>query len=152
MEDKYSISIYTTLIKREQVTIVCNTGWGTFLKLPTECWENIEKYIAVYSPKEICDAAQSEDKDYYEKIFSLLIEKKILTKEKETIDTIDVSLTNRCNLQCMHCAASAKKVSDKENLTTTQWKTIMDKIILAQPNLIVLTGGEPLVRTDLKKL
>ncbi len=152
MEDKYSISIYTTLFKRDQVTIVCNTGWGTFLKLPTECWKNIEKYIAVYSPKEICDAAQSEDKDYYKKIFSLLIEKKILTKEKETIDTIDVSLTNRCNLQCMHCAASAKKVSEKEDLTTTQWKTIMDKVILAQPNLIVLTGGEPLVRTDFEEI
>lgn len=52
----------------------------------------------------------------------------------------------------MHCAASAKKVSDKENLTTTQWKTIMDKIILAQPNLIVLTGGEPLVRTDFEEI
>lgn len=144
----YELSIYTYIIEKNNITIVCNTGFGTYLKIPTECWKVIEKYVGKFSPKEICESAHKEDREYFSRIFDLLIEKRILVLDKEWLDTIDLAITNRCNLQCAHCAASAEAMSAEEILTTQDWYNIIDKVLAAKPNLLVLTGGEPLVRGD----
>ena len=148
LKEKYKISEYVHVINKENITMACSAGYGTHLKMPAECWETIKKYLEAYTPQEICDAAHVEDKGYYIQIFTALIDKKILVSGKERIDTIDMAITHRCNLCCAHCAASAGSVSEKEFLTTEQWKTVIDKVLAVNPGLIVLTGGEPMVRTD----
>ncbi len=63
------------------------------------------------------------------KIFTSLINKKILVSGREGIDTVDMAITHRCNLHCTHCAASAVSVSEKEYLSTEQWKTVIDNVL-----------------------
>lgn len=148
LSEKYELSIYVYTIERKNITMVCNMGFGTYLKLPTECWQTIEKYIVHFSPEEICEAAHVEDREYYREIFASLIEKRILVQDKEWLDTIDLALTNRCNLQCTHCAAAAETMLAEEKLTTADWYDIIDKVLAVKPNMLVLTGGEPMVRKD----
>lgn len=120
LNQRYQVSIFCYLLKKGDMAIVCNTGCGTHLKIPVECWETIEQYITAYTPTQICDAACEEDRDYYEQIFKLMIDKKILVSEREWLNTVDLVITNRCNLQCKHCAASAETLLGEEILSTTE--------------------------------
>ncbi|MCD4655872.1 radical SAM protein, partial [bacterium] len=61
-------------------------------------------------------------------------------------------LTHRCNLRCAMCFVwkhGDSQLAEKE-LTTDEWKHVIDQI----PNhaIVTFTGGEPLVRKDLREL
>ena len=64
------------------------------------------------------------------------------------------NLTKRCNLACAHCYISAGSwhATDDE-LSTDQCLRILDEILDVNPNpMLILTGGEPLLRDDLETL
>lgn len=56
-------------------------------------------------------------------------------------------LTNACNLACIHCRASAIKDPAPDELSTEQAKHFVDELVEYKP-IIILTGGEPLLRAD----
>lgn len=56
-------------------------------------------------------------------------------------------LTNACNLACIHCRASAIKDPAPDELSTAEAKHFMDELVEYKP-IIILTGGEPLLRSD----
>ncbi len=57
-------------------------------------------------------------------------------------------LTGRCNLNCVHCRACAS-MKEEEGLTTEEAKKLLDDIAEHYNPVIVLSGGEPLLRKDL---
>jgi AdoMet-dependent heme synthase len=57
-------------------------------------------------------------------------------------------LTGKCNLNCVHCRASAQKERDPQELSTDNIKRVIDDILSFSKPIIILTGGEPLVRED----
>jgi len=59
-------------------------------------------------------------------------------------------LTGACNLRCTHCRASAGAISDDE-LSTAEALSFIDSLAPHGP-LLIMTGGEPLMRTDLFEL
>ena len=64
------------------------------------------------------------------------------------------NLTKRCNLACAHCYISAGSwhATDDE-LSTDECLRILDEILDVNPNpMLILTGGEPLLRDDLEAL
>lgn len=64
---------------------------------------------------------------------------------------ISWNLTQRCNLLCTHCYISAvPEVSNSAELTTQECRRVVDEIAQINPNaLLILSGGEPLLRPDL---
>ncbi len=62
---------------------------------------------------------------------------------------MDLALTYRCNNDCIHCYNEKK--GGKE-LSTGEWKKILDKLWKAGIPHIVFTGGEPTMREDLPEL
>jgi radical SAM protein with 4Fe4S-binding SPASM domain len=61
-------------------------------------------------------------------------------------------VTKGCNLRCIHCRASATELSSPCDLTTRTALNIIDQIAdLANP-ILVLSGGEPLYRSDIFQL
>lgn len=61
-------------------------------------------------------------------------------------------VTTRCNLDCTHCYASSVD-SAKEELTTAEGKKLLDQIAEnGEIRMIVVTGGEPLLRKDIFEL
>lgn len=64
------------------------------------------------------------------------------------------NLTQRCNLACAHCyiAAGPWHAAGGE-LTTDEVRRISDEILALNPSpMFVLSGGEPLLRTDLEDI
>ncbi len=58
-------------------------------------------------------------------------------------------LTKRCNLKCKHCRAEADDISFAGEMGTDEIKKIIDDITSFVKPILVLTGGEPLYRTDI---
>lgn len=65
--------------------------------------------------------------------------------------TISWNLTQRCNQRCAHCYLSAfPGASATMELRTEECFRVMDEIAEVNPDvLLILTGGEPLLRPDL---
>ncbi len=62
---------------------------------------------------------------------------------------IAFEVTRSCNLDCIHCRAGASKGPYEGELTTEEVFRILEEIReIAQP-IIILTGGEPLLREDI---
>lgn len=75
--------------------------------------------------------------------------------EVEAPFLVALNLTRRCNLACAHCYLDAGTLRDGEagELTTDQVKALIDDIAdLSQETMVVLTGGEPMLRPDLTEL
>jgi radical SAM protein with 4Fe4S-binding SPASM domain len=58
-------------------------------------------------------------------------------------------LTKRCNLRCAHCRAVPEAEADPHELSTPEGFRLIDELALIGRPLLVLTGGEPLLRDDL---
>jgi len=66
-----------------------------------------------------------------------------------------INLTKRCNLACAHCYMNAEtlKYGGESELTTEEVRDLLDDVASRSTGtMIVLTGGEPLLRGDLEEL
>ncbi len=58
-------------------------------------------------------------------------------------------ITRRCNLRCVHCRSSSElKVNDHPDFSLSEAKRILDDIRSYANPVMVLSGGEPLLRND----
>ncbi len=58
-------------------------------------------------------------------------------------------VTRNCNLSCLHCRASAKHGTFTCELDTRQSLALLDQIAETGNPIVILTGGEPLLRPDI---
>ena len=68
---------------------------------------------------------------------------------------IALNLTKRCNLACDHCYLDAQilKEGSTDELSSNDVKALLDDIAALSPEcMVVLTGGEPLLRRDIEDL
>ena len=63
---------------------------------------------------------------------------------------VDMALTFRCQNSCVHCYAGGSHETDE--LTTAQWKQVIDKLHGVGVFILTFTGGEPTLRDDLPEL
>jgi len=62
------------------------------------------------------------------------------------------NMTQRCNLRCIHCYAHATENTAADELTTEEGKALIDDLAAFGSPVILFSGGEPLVRSDLPEL
>jgi len=61
-------------------------------------------------------------------------------------------VTRSCNLFCAHCRGSAAPASYSGELSTDECFRLLDQILEVGRPIIILTGGEPLVRSDILQI
>ncbi len=61
-------------------------------------------------------------------------------------------LTHRCPLQCPYCSNPQALVPAQDELSTAEWKRIIDEAAALGVLQIHFSGGEPMVRRDLEEL
>lgn len=59
---------------------------------------------------------------------------------------------HNCNQKCLHCYAEGQYEAEKTELTTQQWKHILDILRKNGVPQVTFTGGEPTMREDLPEL
>lgn len=57
-----------------------------------------------------------------------------------------------CNQKCLHCYAAGQPMAEVQELSTEDWKKIIDKCKKAKIPQLTFTGGEPTIRKDLVEL
>lgn len=57
-----------------------------------------------------------------------------------------------CNQKCLHCYAAGQDYADRKELSTEEWKKVIDKCKEAYIPQLTFTGGEPTKRKDLVEL
>jgi radical SAM protein with 4Fe4S-binding SPASM domain len=63
---------------------------------------------------------------------------------------MDLALTYRCNNDCAHCYNARPR--NYPEISTSQWKAVLDRLWEVGIPHIVFTGGEPTLRADLPEL
>ncbi len=57
-------------------------------------------------------------------------------------------ITRSCNLACVHCRAAARDCPYEGELSLSECGKVMDEIAEVAKPIVILTGGEPLLRPD----
>lgn len=78
------------------------------------------------------------------------IPKKLKEFSSSLIPVVVWNITNRCNLNCIHCYAKAN--TRKIELSTEDCKKIINELAEFRVPLILFSGGEPLLREDIFEL
>ena len=62
------------------------------------------------------------------------------------------NVTRECNMKCSHCYINATEEKLANELSTQEGKDLMDQICQVSKPLLILSGGEPLLRPDIYEL
>lgn len=73
----------------------------------------------------------------------------IYNPPKPTLRYLEIQLTNKCNLKCLHCYQGDK---NNDEIPLTQLKKILKEFIKIQGIRLILSGGEPLLYARFKEL
>ncbi|MDF2614373.1 MAG: hypothetical protein K0S71_2159 [Clostridia bacterium] len=77
-------------------------------------------------------------------------EKHGVSKDKGPV--VAWNCTNTCNLKCKHCYADSRHCSFPEELNTREAKVLIDDLSSFKVPVLLISGGEPLLRKDLFEL
>ncbi len=75
-----------------------------------------------------------------------------ISHEKFVPLVVSWNLTRRCNLKCGHCYINATSDELQGELDTEESKRLIDQIAEVSLPLLILSGGEPLLRKDVYEL
>jgi len=73
----------------------------------------------------------------------------------QPLQLLAINLTEKCNMACAHCYLDAKTLQHgaADELSSAEVCQVMDDVAsLSKQTMVVLTGGEPLLRADLEQL
>lgn len=73
-------------------------------------------------------------------------------KIAKTPRSIDLLITNRCNLHCKYCSYFTSTSDSKNELSTGEWLAFFDELKQCSVMDTIIQGGEPFCREDLKEL
>jgi SynChlorMet cassette radical SAM/SPASM protein ScmE len=65
---------------------------------------------------------------------------------------VEIDITGRCNLRCAYCYHFSSAGDVDVDLPTGEWLTFFEELGRAAVMQVILCGGEPFIREDLKEL
>jgi radical SAM protein with 4Fe4S-binding SPASM domain len=74
------------------------------------------------------------------------------TKEKYIPLVVSWNVTLKCNLKCAHCYINAAETELADELSTDAAKMLIHQITEVSKPLLILSGGEPLLRDDIYEI
>jgi len=73
----------------------------------------------------------------------------MVEKQVGNLRMVAWEVTRSCNLSCAHCRASSQKGPYSGELSSQECFKVIDEIVSFAKPVIILTGGEPLLRKDI---
>lgn len=58
----------------------------------------------------------------------------------------------KCNQKCVFCYAAGQEMGNTTEMSTEQWKKVIDRLEAARVPMVTFTGGEPTQREDIAEL
>ena len=76
----------------------------------------------------------------------------LLQFSEDKSPVVILNITRRCNLRCVHCYADAGGNAGSGELTTAQWKHVLEDLASFGCPVVLFSGGEPLMHPDILEL
>jgi SynChlorMet cassette radical SAM/SPASM protein ScmE len=73
-------------------------------------------------------------------------------KLMSTPRSVDIDITNRCNLRCAYCYHFTSAGDVEKDLPKEEWLQFFEELNKCNVMNVVLSGGEPFFRSDIKEL
>lgn len=152
------ISKYTKILKRGNKIILANAMSGRWIRISKRAYEIIKSIMENENHSDLSESFFDRQEDYVfiKNLYQSLEEMKILVDENTPEiwqnRMVGIQLTNRCNLRCIHCCADAGEGDLENELSTSEMICVFDKVIAWNPRNIMISGGEPLLRSDFFEL
>lgn len=157
-KENFNLYKYTECLRvthKDNLVILASEESREWIKISDECFTILNKVLEMnLNHSEILECFELEtDKVYFDSLLEKLYGMRILkNKEEKTsrkIEELYLIVTDRCNLSCTHCCAGAPDLTSKDGLDTDAMCKIIDKILQLSPSNVTISGGEPLVRSDI---
>lgn len=149
----YKLSRFSRNIINNEQIILCNTSTGSYIKTKKKYFDCIKNILEESTGDKILCKKLKESK--LEKLFTNLVDIEYyveLTKiEENKLNIVYIAITNRCNLNCIHCTAKSN-INEIDTLSLKEIYAIIDQICDVNPRIINITGGEPLIRKDILQI
>ena len=71
---------------------------------------------------------------------------------KKTPESLDLNITNKCNLRCSYCSHFSSAGDTDTDLSMEEWLKFFRELKECAVKDVCLCGGEPLIRKDLREL
>lgn len=68
------------------------------------------------------------------------------------IERLEIELSRRCGLRCLHCSVDATSAVGDAELTTEEWVELVEQFARLGGQELVITGGEPLLHGGLNSI
>lgn len=141
------------MLKRYNQNIFVNRLNGKWIKMPSDVAD-----ILRYADERNMSASEvegmlfdEEDRMFFKNLLEELAKMDFFYTNNDIpfgVDNVSYSITDRCNLKCKHCMVSAKGNCYSDFFNTNEIKQNLLKIIELNPDNLIITGGEPMLRKD----
>ena len=132
----YMRSPNAKVLVREERVVLCNTRNGGFVKTSEAYFQYLEKYLEENNGEFTIEEEDAVVKKNAYKLFQELCRIHFYISEEQMKNEIIypyqivyLSLTNRCNLRCKHCVASAC-IEEVDHMNTEDWKKAINQVLI----------------------
>lgn len=145
-------------LKGYNKTLVANVDNAKSLFVSNECFEIIEEASkkGLTLEQVLKNIEDLESKNYFKQLIHKLHELEMWKCNEKSVQGKDISIsldiTNKCNLKCKHCCVDAGDNKRGMDIPTSDLKKIIDYVAEIDPQLIIISGGEPLARSDFEEI
>ena len=139
----------TIFNEKEDMCYVYNYNNMRHILLTKEIYNYINESRVIGIDNLLNKFIYDEDKKYIKEIsdkYNEVLNGKINTN----ISSVYISITNRCNLRCIHCCS--KSESETEDLSFEEFQVIIGNLKKINPENIVISGGEPLLNNSFREI
>jgi len=157
-EEKIGWKKSVKFVKGEKKTFVANINNAGVMFVTNECmWIMNEAIEENLSFEELLGVIEDEEsREYMKSLLESLYRLRVWKYEGEEITSSDfnisLDITNECNLRCKHCCVSAGDGERGKDLSEEELQQVLEKIVALHPKSLTISGGEPLIRKDFKKV
>lgn len=141
------VLMYNTRFKRH---IIQSKEVYSYIKKAEEMGLTVEEFVNMF---------EGSDKEYIKDLMINMGKAGILESSmsedfyknmNNRFKAIYLAATHKCNLACRHCCTNCNS-TEKDILSTEDVKSIMDFVAELEPYEFIITGGEPMIRSDFEE-
>lgn len=147
MRGIYKFNNYVKFFKVNDINMIGNINNGSIIGLNSDGMELVSKI----KKDQIIDVLPSNSK-----MSELLAEMQTLSFFEDTksnnLTSAYLHITDACNLNCVGCYSFVENRNSLNELSTKDIYIILDKLHTAGVRKIIISGGEPFLREDLKDI
>ncbi len=161
MNFNYSVNFKKSvkIIKGNGKSLICNIDNAECIFLSNECVDIINSAIKEkITFNELFEAIEEDkSKEYMKKLVNKLESLHMWSYENNELIqsnqfSISIDITDKCNLRCKHCCISAGEKIKGEDLSHDDLLNLVCKVAKLNPQILTLSGGEPLMREDFREI